>query len=37
VISPIKRPLAEGIDETFAKQIEEFIKEYRPVLEALAK
>jgi len=37
VISPIKRPLAEGIDETFAKQIEEFIKEYRPALEALAK
>jgi len=37
VISPIERPLAVGVDEGFAKQVDEFIKEYRPVLEALAK
>ena len=37
VISPIQRPLAVGIDEAFAKQVDEFIKEYRPALEALAK
>ena len=37
VISPIDRPLAVGVDETFARQVDEFIKEYRPALEALAK
>jgi putative addiction module antidote len=37
VISPIAKPLAVGIDETFAKQVDEFIQEYRPALEALAK
>lgn len=36
-ISPIQRPLAVGVDETFAKQVDEFIQEYRPALEALAK
>ena len=30
-------PLAVGVDETFAKQVDEFIQEYRPALEALAK
>ena len=37
VISPIERPLAVGVDERFARQVDEFIKEYRPALEALAK
>lgn len=37
VISPIEKPLAVGVDETFAKQVDEFIREYRPSLEALAK
>jgi putative addiction module antidote len=27
----------EGVDETFARQVNEFIEEYRPALEALAK
>ena len=26
-----------GVDETFARQVDEFINEYRPALEALAK
>jgi putative addiction module antidote len=37
VISPVEKPLAVGIDETFAKQVDDFIQEYRPALEALAK
>jgi antitoxin MazE len=37
VISPIEKDLAVGVDETFARQVDEFIKEYRPALEALAK
>lgn len=37
VISPIEKPLVVGVDETFAKQVDEFIQEYRPALEALAK
>lgn len=37
VISPIAKPLAVGIEEAFASQVDEFIKEYRPALEALAK
>jgi putative addiction module antidote len=37
VISPVEKPLAAGIDETFAKQVDDFIREYRPALEALAK
>ena len=38
VISPPEKPLAEaGIDEEFAKQVAEFINEYRLALEALAK
>jgi putative addiction module antidote len=36
VIEPIKADL-EGIDETFARQLAEFIERYRPALEALAK
>jgi putative addiction module antidote len=37
VISPVEKPLAVGVDETFARQVDEFINEYRPALEALAK
>ena len=37
VISPVKKPIASGIDEAFAKQVDDFIKEYRPALQALAK
>ena len=37
VISPIEKPLAVGVDKTFVSQVDEFIKEYRPAIEALAK
>ena len=37
VISPVEKSLAGGIDENFARQVDEFIKQYRPALEALAK
>ena len=37
IISPVAKPLAVEINETFAKQVDEFIQEYRPALEALAE
>lgn len=37
VISPIEKPMVSEIDQAFAKQVDEFIQEYRPALEALAK
>ncbi|NPV55324.1 MAG: AbrB/MazE/SpoVT family DNA-binding domain-containing protein [Anaerolineae bacterium] len=37
VITPVEKPLANGISQEFAHQINDFIKEYRPALEALAK
>ena len=37
VISPDESPLAVSVDETFARQVDGFIKEYRPALDALAK
>ena len=37
VISPVEKTIAGGIDEAFAKQVDEFIEKYRPALEALAK
>ena len=37
VISPVEKAITPGIDETFAKQVDDFIKTYRPALEALAK
>lgn len=37
VISPVEKTIPTGIDETFAKQVDDFIKKYRPALEALAK
>lgn len=36
IIRPAERALP-GIDEVFARQIREFIEEYRPALEALAR
>ena len=36
IIRPVERPIP-GIDETFARQVAEFIEEYRPALEALAR
>ena len=38
VITPVEKPLAiAGVDESFARQVAEFIEQYRPALEALAK
>ncbi len=38
IIKPVKMPLASsGIDEKFALQVAEFIDQYRPALEELAK
>jgi antitoxin MazE len=37
VITPLEAPLAiAGVDKTFARQVSEFIEQYRPALEALA-
>ena len=38
IISPVDLPLvASGVNESFAQQVDEFIKQYRPALEELAK
>jgi len=37
VIRPTRSPLAAEVDEVFAQQVNDFIEEYRPALEALAK
>jgi antitoxin MazE len=37
VISPIEKAMVTEIDQAFAKQVDEFIQEYRTALEALAK
>jgi antitoxin component of MazEF toxin-antitoxin module len=37
VISPVEKAVPTGIDEAFAKQVDDFIEKYRPALEALAK
>jgi antitoxin MazE len=36
IIRPVERSLA-GVDENFARQVAEFIDEYRPALEILAR
>jgi putative addiction module antidote len=36
IIRPVQRT-APGVDEAFARQVAEFIEEYRPALEALAR
>jgi putative addiction module antidote len=37
IIRPTRSPLVAGVDEEFARQVNDFIEEYRPALEALAK
>ena len=38
IIKPVERPAAfPGLDEAFAHQVAEFIEQYRPALQALAK
>ncbi len=37
IIRPVDQPIAGDIDENFARQLAEFIEEYRPALEALSK
>lgn len=37
VIRPVVQPAKGDIDADFARQLSDFIKEYRPALEALAK
>jgi antitoxin MazE len=37
IIRPVERPVAGIIDEAFAKQVADFIKRYKPALDALAK
>jgi putative addiction module antidote len=37
VIRPTEKPIAIGVDQEFARQVDEFIAAYRPALEALAK
>ncbi|MGB3903966.1 MAG: AbrB/MazE/SpoVT family DNA-binding domain-containing protein [Anaerolineae bacterium] len=36
IIAPVSRVLP-GIDQEFARQVAEFVEQYRPALEALAK
>jgi len=36
VIRPVELPVAGIIDEDFAKQVADFIKRYKPALDALA-
>jgi antitoxin component of MazEF toxin-antitoxin module len=37
IIRPAASSLAAGIDEAFARQVSDFIAQYRPALEALAR
>ena len=38
IIKPVEIPLAiSGVDEEFALQVAEFVEQYRPALEELAK
>ncbi len=38
ILTPVEKPLAiAGVDEEFARQVNEFIEYYRPALEELAK
>jgi len=36
LIRPIEMPFAAGLSEEFTRQVNEFIEQYRPALEALA-
>ncbi len=38
IIKPVEKPLAvAGVDADFARQVNEFIEQYRPALDELAK
>jgi antitoxin MazE len=38
IITPVEKPVViAGVNEDFARQIDEFIQQYRPALEELAK
>jgi len=37
IIRPVEQPVAGSIDTEFARQLAEFIEEYRPALEALSR
>lgn len=38
ILTPVEKPPAvAGVDENFAQQVNEFIEQYRPALEELAK
>lgn len=38
IITPVEKPpVIRGVNEDFARQVDEFIKQYRPALEELAK
>ncbi len=38
IITPVEKPVAmAGVNEEFARQVDEFIQQYRPALEELAK
>ena len=38
ILKPVELPLSNsGVDEKFAHQVSEFIEQYRPALEALAR
>ena len=38
IIRPVDKPIAAaGVDEDFARQVSEFITEYRPALNSLSK
>ncbi len=38
ILTPVEKPLAiVGVNEDFARQVDEFIQQYRPALEELAK
>ena len=37
VIRAANKPILTEIDETFARQVNDFIEQYRPALEALAR
>jgi len=37
VIRPIEETVVAGLSEEFVRQVNEFIEQYRPALEALAK
>ena len=38
IISPVEKPIAiAGVNEEFARQVNEFIEQYRPALDELAE